>query len=443
MNTRNSYVEVRKGVKLYQRDDAKKGVWNCYIRLNGRTYRSTTGETDLDEAKLVASHGFKEIRDHPERFEVSKASFGVVAKRWLKTKQHHSDLTNKAQAVTKFVAYFDGVLKLNDVRDIRQKHVTDYLTWRKNLRVDEAQARFDKKSYQRNGKIVAARQQRFGVAKNNTLNRENQSLRQILRFAAAEGHIDGARLPTVETLPSDGERRPNFTPDQEDRLFELARERVKAAGYERLVNDRQTLCDHIVLLRYTGLRSHEAVGLRWTDIDFDARMITVRKGKTGSRVVAILFDELLTHLKYTQQRRKEYAKAHDQTFSDNEHVTVKPDGTPIKSVKKALGSLIEASGFVAPGGKRHSSYSFRHSFATNLARLGMPDALRSKIMGTSREMLDLHYDHTTAIMALQWMEQKSATEATNPASLPPPALVLESPHGPALKLGTGGVLALE
>jgi hypothetical protein len=223
MNTRNSYVEVRKGVKLYQRDDAKKGVWNCYIRLNKRTYRSTTGETDLEEAKLVAAHRYKEVRDNPERFEVSKASFGVVAKRWLKTKRHHSDFKNKQQATTKFVAFFDGVLKLGDIRDLRQKDATNYITWRKNLRIDEAQARFDKKTYQRGGKTVAANRQRFGVAKNNTLNRENQSLRQILRFAAAEGHIDRARLPTIETLPSDGERRPNFTPEQEDRLFELAR----------------------------------------------------------------------------------------------------------------------------------------------------------------------------------------------------------------------------
>jgi hypothetical protein len=67
----------------------------------------------------------------------------------------------------------------------------------------------------------------------------------------------------------------------------------------------------------------------------------------------------------------------------------------------------------------------------------MVDA-RAKIMGTSREMLDLRYDNAIAMTALQWMEQKRASEHTTAQDAQRPGLTLDSPSGLTLQADAAG-----
>jgi integrase len=105
-------------------------------------------------------------------------------------------------------------------------------------------------------------------------------VRSILRFAVANGHIS--------TSPTDRLGRGKLMlPVEKVRLappIEHAEDVGRLLAAIRELGDEQNrpeLHPLFALLAYTGLRRGEALGLRWSDVDLDRRMITVRRSYTG------------------------------------------------------------------------------------------------------------------------------------------------------------------
>lgn len=415
-------------VYIFTRDNAKRVIWHYYFSHGGSVYRGSTGHGDVGDATVDAISRYKAVRDGEVLVQTTRTSFKAVAERWLKLNETHRDIGNKRKAVVKFfIPYFQDELKLVDIAKIRQSQLNDYLVWRRNFYTTGAGSVKSKKGYQRGGKKVDAKPQAYGTPKNVTLNRENQNLNQIIAFARSEGFIDSRNPAKMEVLKNDGDVRPTFLMDQCATLIRTAKKRIAEGHSDKIRFQRQALYDFIVILRYTGFRPHEALNLRWGDIDIAGSRLTVRKGKTGSRIMPLPFPELIAHFKQMVARHTVDGVPPPSAG----YLFTSQEGKPVASFKTSFEGLVKACGFEAAGSKAFSLYSFRHHLATYLSGRGVPDALVVQIMGTSRRMMDLHYDHTSADMVLKWF-------AGQPQGIPANAKPAVQDGGLNLQVGGGG-----
>lgn len=113
-----------------------------------------------------------------------------------------------------------------------------------------------------------------------TVNLTMALVRSILRFAVANGHIGVSptdrlgRGKLMVPLEKTKLAPPIERPEDVGRLLAALTE----------VGDRTTkpwLPPFFALLTYTGLRFGEAIALRWSDVDLDRRIITVRRSWDG------------------------------------------------------------------------------------------------------------------------------------------------------------------
>ena len=108
-----------------------------------------------------------------------------------------------------------------------------------------------------------------------------------------------------------------------------------------------------------------------------------------------------------------------QPWRDGEPMFVNKDNGAMRSFRTSFNNLLEACGLEEPDGEEdYCSYSFRHSLATELGNMGMPDGLLTKVLGTSREMIGAHYDHASADSALEWAKQRQAGGGTGSGHAP-------------------------
>lgn len=181
-----------------------------------------------------------------------------------------------------------------------------------------------------------------------------------------------------------------------------------AAFLDHAANDRLALLFRLVLLR--GLRRGEAVGLRWTGVDLDARQVRiydpvlqiggkVSTGRTktaaGERHVSLdeaTCEALRAHKAVQAAHRLAWAQA----YEDNDLVFAREDGSPLRpdQVSKRFKQLAEAAGL--PVIRLHDG---RHSAASLGLAAGLDIKIVSDQLGHSTTTItrDLYQHVTTAI----------------------------------------------
>lgn len=164
-------------------------------------------------------------------------------------------------------------------------------------------------------------------------------------------------------------------------------------------------CQYALILQ-TGLRLGEMTGLMWSDIDFEKKVIHVKrtmeyvysmgewrvgppKSKSGIRDIP-LTQEAISLLR-DQKRKIAETKIVSITFSDL--VFINRDGGPTKksSYNKNISSLADKVGI-----ERFSMHILRHTFATRCIEAGMKPKTLQSILGHSSigTTMDL-YVHVT------------------------------------------------
>ena len=254
-----------------------------------------------------------------------------------------------------------------------------------------------------------------GGAKSARVHQVHRTVRAALNIAVRRKHITEnpallARAPKIEEI----EVEP-YSVDEVKRLLEAAQERRNSARW--------------AIALALGLRQGEALGLRWADVDLDIGTLNVRrsrlrprwkhgctepcgrkfgghcpqrvplrsetsgtKSKAGTRGIG-LPDELVALLRLHKAVQDRERRAAGQLWVESGYVFATAVGGPLnpRSDWSEWKRLVELA--QVPDGRLHDA---RHTAATVLLLLGVPDRTVMGIMGWSNTAMAARYQHITS-----------------------------------------------
>jgi site-specific recombinase XerD len=160
----------------------------------------------------------------------------------------------------------------------------------------------------------------------------------------------------------------------------------------------------VTVMYRTGLRISEALNLMPRDVDAKAGSVTVMNGKGGKRRVVGLDPEAYDALaRWLDRRERLGINGRSRLFC-----TLKGEPVSAPYVRMALGRMARRAGI----DRRVNPHAFRHSFAAEMAREGMPmnliqQALGHSSLGTTSRYL-AHINPTEVVDAMRGREWKGS-----------------------------------
>jgi integrase len=161
---------------------------------------------------------------------------------------------------------------------------------------------------------------------------------------------------------------------------------------------------------HTGMRRGEVLGLRWKDIDFERKTLTVLqtvnwtsngviiqtpKTKTSSRQIAV-GDSLLKALRDRHKQVKENKLRHGKEYKNYDLVCCYDNGEPMKPkrITESFTLLTKRAGL-----KKIRFHDLRHSHASMLLKMGVNPKVGAERLGHSNVQIFLdRYSHLTESM---------------------------------------------
>lgn len=233
----------------------------------------------------------------------------------------------------------------------------------------------------------------------------------VLRIALSEAKRRGV----IQRNPAEHVRRPRVE-TQEMRTWSAE----EAQAFEAFVRDDRYHALWVLALA-TGMRRGELLGLRWADVDLDAKRLSVRQQlhnvKAGKPVVGppksklsvrrlALDDRVVAALRTRRRRQLEERMALGEAWADTGFVFTTPGGDPVRPYRMTLAfmGLVSRSGL-----PRIRLHDLRHTSASLSLQAGQHPAVVAERMGHSVSMLLNTYSHV--------LEPVAAQAATEVASL--------------------------
>lgn len=235
----------------------------------------------------------------------------------------------------------------------------------------------------------------------NTINRQLSDLKAMLNRARDKYDIPISdkldrvkpckidRSPKVRFLSVDEERKLRESLDEREHSIRAGRQRGNEWRAERnyaLANDLsdRTFVDHlkpaVLLSLNTGLRRGELLKLKWENVNFDLRTITVigATSKTGKTRHIPMNDEALSALK----RWKE------QPGIKSPFVFTGLDGQPLHDMRTSWENLLKAAQI-----QEFRWHDLRHTFASKLVMAGVDLNTVRELLGHTDYKMTLRYAH--------------------------------------------------
>lgn len=366
-------------IYLFRRADYKKPIWFCRVKIPGaKGYVSQSTKTaDEHEAYKFADNLYNRslVRVIGGQ-ELNGKRVSTAMSEYVETLK--LDLTPKFSTKLRIkflerVAPSFGKLMLSDFTTANIMDLYDHM-----------------RSIARNGSLAS-----------NTIQRYSTDLKQFFSWCIEKGYIQ--TVPKFPKVKLESNRRPHFDNADYNKLTRYLREYVKHQN-QNIVRDRTLLINYVLILANTGIRVGEARNLKWRDVreieqntgsNLPADVALVVKGKTGAREVVARTPDVKIYLKrILDMRMTELGKAP----SGDDYIFCSKDGSAIGSFKGAFSTLIKNAGVEFDShGSRRSLYSLRHTYATFRLQEGVHHFILARNMGTSTEMLEKHYGHTSNI----------------------------------------------
>jgi integrase len=230
-----------------------------------------------------------------------------------------------------------------------------------------------------------------------TANLVTDRLRAMLTWAVRVGLIVSNPLTALPRLP-ENEATKRY---RRRALSDAEIEALLAAAHDddRRTRRRVPQTPLWRALLETGARYGELVRVSWADVDFERALLTLRATNTKSRkeraipLLGILLGEL-------RGLQPEHVAVLGRPLRPADLVFRSPEGCPWPrhsvNVTRMLHRLLEAAGIdrLDGQGKKIDVHALRHSFASRLARAGVPITHAQKLLGHSTvEMTARVYTH--------------------------------------------------
>lgn len=182
--------------------------------------------------------------------------------------------------------------------------------------------------------------------------------------------IKQSKMPTFEnettTEPT------TYTPEKVRRLLKTAKE------------NNSHIYPFLVLVLSTELRKGELMALQWSDIDFENKIITINKNRTGTRTEVTkqintpktaqsnrkipLADEVIEVLLEEKERQNQYKAILGKEYMEGDFVIRNIEGKPysnLSAINRVVNRLIEKAGL-----EHCTIHGFRHTVASILNHSG-------------------------------------------------------------------------
>ncbi len=233
-----------------------------------------------------------------------------------------------------------------------------------------------------------------------TVNRQIDTLRATLRKAVEWGVLEADPMVGLKRIKVDDDERVRYLSQaEEERLrtalvdrdtkLRAARDRFNewrtARHLKALPARTQEFIDHIrplvLVALNTGLRRGELFALRWSDIDLEARVLTVRAAaaKSGDSRRVPLNDEARTTLEAWRAQQKP-----DSTNL----VFPAADGTHLTRMDKSWATVCELAKL-----EDFRLHDCRHHFASRLVQSGVDLNVVRELLGHASLEMTLRYSH--------------------------------------------------
>lgn len=205
-------------------------------------------------------------------------------------------------------------------------------------------------------------------AKPATINHEMACLRHMFTMALKWGKAEKNPVREVKFLKEPQGKDRILTPDEEKRLLDYVRSKTKSKHLEAI----------IITALNTGMRKGEILKLKWENVDFKNRHITVVDTKNGEIRRVPMNKDLTTILKNVKDKMqpKEYV------FSEN--------GKPYGDVKTGWWKALEVSGI-----DNFRFHDMRHTFGSRLGMAGVDIKTIQELMGHKDIKMTMRYSHPT------------------------------------------------
>jgi integrase len=256
------------------------------------------------------------------------------------------------------------------------------------------------------------------------MQKEDSILRQILELGRLSGDISSNKVVKVKSESFKTNRRPSFTNAEwkevlkasryrssEERLWENKKDKSKNTDYINgaTLNQRKLLHEFINFMVGSGLRTTEAMNLKWSDITYNEIVEEVNgkfqsvesckisvSGKSKKRKCdpQPFVKEILERVKV---RQFEFSRENGFKFAaKKEYVWSDQHGNKIDRFNKSFTKLLESCDLLYDDhGEKRVIGSLRHTYGTFRKNLGEVDSYELAIqMGTSPEMINKHYVHS-------------------------------------------------
>jgi len=153
---------------------------------------------------------------------------------------------------------------------------------------------------------------------------------------------------------------------------------------------------------YAGQRPGELLALRWGDVNFGNRTLTVFRTKVGLGDSIPLHPTLAAEFKALKDRR---AMEEARVVQDDEHVFLSKGGRPQFDYRRPWWAALKRAGLDRRKGL--TLYSLRHSFATHYLEHGAPSDLQ-QIMGHASYSTTARYVRSVSARARAGIEALEA-----------------------------------
>lgn len=363
---------------VFQRKDSPNYWMRFSIKGHGQQ-RIGLGTTELSEAHDIAQNKYQEAIIKAEHGILEgRASFDRLAGEYVDSLYKEAVAKPNRISNTKYAKricgrYLKGFFGNKPVRSIKEPKLYAYLEWRKSYWINGPGKDVHFIEYERGYKTLR-RPAIHTEPSLNTLKREANVIRGILKFAVRKGYLTTAEVPKLELGKGIKKKRPAFTRDQFSKLLQVNEQRLmEAAKDPQLRYQRYLLHQFMIIAVETGMRTKELFNLNWGHIEGlrerlnrpigekqDIYILAYGKAKEPQRMVPT--DEAFGAFEYLWTAQ---TSLHDKEPDDDDPVFVGYNGKRLGSLKKVLNGLLEAANLkIDTSGRVYSAYSFRHSYAT-------------------------------------------------------------------------------